>query len=64
MLLARAAARPRRGHGPRTADASKTAEVTARVETPRVESARLDPVKPEAKPARVEGALELRRSTD
>jgi hypothetical protein len=64
MLLARAAARPRsRGHGPRTADASKT-EVTARVETPRVESARLDPVKPEAKPANVEGALELRRSTD
>jgi hypothetical protein len=38
--------------------------VTARVETPRVESARLDPVKPEAKPAKVEGALELRRSTD
>ena len=64
MLLARAAARPRgRGHGPRTADASKT-EVTARVETPRVESARLDPVKPEAKPAKVEDALELRRSTD
>jgi hypothetical protein len=62
MLLARAAARPR-GHGPRTADVSKT-EVTARVETPRVDSARLDPVKPEAKPAKVEGALELRRSTD
>lgn len=64
MLLARAAARPRTGrHGPRTADASKT-DVTARVETPRVESAGLDPVKPEAKPAKVEGALELRRSTD
>jgi hypothetical protein len=64
MLLARAAARPRgRRHGPRTADASKT-EVTARVETPRVESARLDPVKPEAKPTKVEGALELRRSTE
>jgi hypothetical protein len=63
MLLARAAARPRHRHGPRTADASKT-EVTTRVETPRVESARLDPVKPEPKPAKVEGALELRRSTD
>jgi hypothetical protein len=62
MLLARAAARPRaRRHSPRTA--SKT-EVTARVETPRVESARLDPVKPEAKPAKVEGALGLRPSTE
>ena len=64
MLLARAAARPHaRRKASRTADVSKT-EVTARVETPRVESAKLDPVKPEAKPAKVEGALELRRSTD
>ncbi|ABE64230.1 conserved hypothetical protein [Nitrobacter hamburgensis X14] len=64
MLLARAAARPHaRRKVSRTADASKT-EVTARVETPRVESARLDPVKPEAKPAKVEGALGLRRSTE
>jgi hypothetical protein len=64
MLLARAAARPyARRRVSRTADASNT-EVTARVETPRVESARLDPVKPEARPAKVEGALELRRSTD
>jgi hypothetical protein len=61
MLLARSIARPHaHRHGPRTADASKT-EVTARVE-----SSRLDPVKPEAKvePAKAEGALELRRSTD
>jgi hypothetical protein len=64
MLLARAAARPRaRRKTSRTAEVSKT-EVTARVETPRVESAGLDPVKPEAKPSKVEGALELRRSTD
>ncbi|GAB1718166.1 MAG: hypothetical protein NTAFB05_32080 [Nitrobacter sp.] len=64
MLLARAAAHPRaRRKVSRTAAAPKT-EVTARVETPRVESAGLDPVKPEAKPAKVEGALELRRSTD
>ena len=64
MLLARAAARPSaRRKVSRTADASNT-EVTARVETPRVESARLDPVKPEARPAKVEGALELRRSTE
>ena len=66
MLLARAAVRPRaHRQGPRTADASNT-EVTARIETPRVESARLDPVKPEAKaaPAKAEGTLELRRSTE
>ncbi|EAQ36683.1 hypothetical protein NB311A_15487 [Nitrobacter sp. Nb-311A] len=60
MLLARAAARPyARRKASRTADASNT-EVTARVETPRVESARLEPVKP----AKVEGAMELRRSTE
>ncbi len=64
MLLARAAAHPyARRKVSRTADASNT-EVTARVETPRVESARLEPVKPEARPATVEGPLELRRSTD
>lgn len=64
MLLARAAARPyARRKASRTADASNT-EVTARVETPRVESARLEPVKPEARPGKVDGALELRRSTD
>jgi hypothetical protein len=64
MLLARAAARPyARRKVSRTADASNT-EVSARVETPRVESARLEPVKPEARPAKVEGALELRRSTE
>ena len=66
MLLTRAVARPHaHRHGARTADASNT-EVTARVETPRVESAKLDPVKPVAKsePAKVDGALELRRSTE
>jgi hypothetical protein len=68
MLLSRAVAHPRshsRRHNSRTADASQT-EVTARVETPRVESANIDPVKPEAKaePAKAEGALELRRSTE
>jgi hypothetical protein len=69
MLMARSVARPRSLHalGPtRSADASPRAEVTARVETPAVESARLEPVKSEAKaePAKAESAPELRRTTD
>ncbi|MBN9004441.1 MAG: hypothetical protein J0H40_03415 [Rhizobiales bacterium] len=68
MLLTRAVARPHthsRRHGARTADASNT-EITARVETPQVESAKIDPVKPVAKsdPAKDEGVPELRRSTE
>jgi len=68
MLMARAVARPRSLHAPeatRSADASRT-EVTARVETPPVESAKLDPVKSETRPepAKTESAPELRRSTD
>lgn len=66
MLLARAAARRSyaRSKVSRTADASNADVMTARVPTPRVESARLEPVKPEARPGKVDGALELRRSTD
>ena len=74
MLMARSVARPRSLHAPesRSADASPRddakprAEVSARVETPAVESARLEPVKSEPKPepAKVEAAPELRRSTD
>jgi hypothetical protein len=67
MLMARSVARPRSLHAPeRSADATPRAEVTARVETPAVESARLEPVKSEAKaePAKAESAPELRRSTD
>jgi hypothetical protein len=66
MLMARSVARPRSLHA-RTQDrqdASQT-EVAARVETPRVESGRIDPVKTEARPEpRIESAPELRRSTD
>jgi hypothetical protein len=69
MLMARSVARPRSLRAPaptRSADASPRAEVSARVETPAVESAKLDPVKSEnkAEPAKAEGAPELRRSTD
>ena len=68
MLMARAVARPRSLHAPeptRSADASHT-EISARVETPAVESAKLEPVKSESKaePAKTESAPELRRSTD
>ena len=68
MLMARAVARPRSLHGSersRSADMSRT-EVSARVETPPVESARLEAIKSEikAEPARTEAPPELRRSTD
>jgi len=69
MLMARSVSRPRSLHAPeptRSADASSRAEISARVETPAVESARLEPVKSEAKaePAKAESAPELRRSTE
>jgi hypothetical protein len=69
MLMARSVARPRSLHAPaqtRSADASPRAEVSARVETPAVERAKLEPVKSESKaePAKAESAPELRRSTD
>jgi hypothetical protein len=67
MLMARAVARSRsqRRFEPAAGEAPRT-EVTARVETPRVESARIEPVKSEAKPepAKSESAPELRRSTE
>jgi hypothetical protein len=73
MLMARSVARPRSLHAPeRSADATPRddakprTEVTARVETPAVESARLEPVKSEVKaePAKAESPPELRRTTD
>jgi hypothetical protein len=63
MLMARAAAHPRSLHPP---ERTGSVEVTARVETPQVESARIEPVKSETRsePAKSEGTPELRRSTD
>src|SRR6195952_3147664 len=52
MLMARAVARPRSPpppDPPRSADASR-AEVSARAEAPHIESAKIEPVKTEAKP--------------
>jgi len=68
MLMARAVARPRSlrpSEHTGSVGASNT-EIAARVETPRVESSRLEAVKSETKPepAKNEGPLELRRSTD
>ena len=63
MLMARAVARPRALHPP---ERTGSVEVTARVETPQVETSRIEPVKSETKsePAKPESAPELRRSTD
>jgi len=63
MLMARSVARPR-SLQPRSVDHSR-AEISARVETPAVESAKLEPVKTERpEPAKAEAAPELRSSTD
>lgn len=70
MLMARSVARPRSLHRrEEPANARAEVEVTARVEIPTVDSAKLEPVKsaPKAEssePAKAEGASELRRSTD
>ena len=63
MLMARSVARPRSLHPP---ERTGSVEVTARVETPAVQSARLEPVKsePKAEPTRPESAPELRPSTE
>jgi hypothetical protein len=68
MMMARAVARPRSLRPPEQTgaiDAART-EVTARVETQPVESAKIEPVKSETKsePAKPESASELRHSTE
>ena len=69
MLLARAAARPRsmrRHHESSEAEHTERTEVSARVETPPVESTKLEPVKSEASasPAKPESPPQLRPSTE
>jgi hypothetical protein len=66
MLMARAVARPRSHRIEQTGSIDQArAEVAARVETPHVDSATLEPVKPETKPAaRPENSPELRHSTE
>jgi hypothetical protein len=63
MLMARAVARPRSlRRAEQTGSIDTRTEVSARVETPQVDSAKLEPVKPE--PAKSESTPELRRSTE
>ncbi|NVN87344.1 MAG: hypothetical protein HXX15_14790 [Rhodopseudomonas sp.] len=69
MLMARAMAHPHSLRAPRSIQATEPlrTQVSARVETPRVETAKIEPVKSEPATtgsARVEGASELRQSTD
>jgi hypothetical protein len=59
MLMARAVVHPR---SLRAAERTGSLEVSSRVETPPVQSVRIEPVKSE--PAKPEAAPELRRSTD
>ena len=63
MLLARAVARPRSLHPP---ERTGSVELSSRVETPPVESAKIEPVRSETRPepANPESAPELRRSTE
>jgi hypothetical protein len=67
MLMARAVARPRALRPPEHTGSVGPAntEIASRVETPRVDSSRLEPVKSETKPepAKADAPLELRRST-
>jgi hypothetical protein len=58
MLMARAVARPRSLHPP---EHTGSVEASARIETPHLESARIEPGRPETRP---EPTPELRRSTD
>jgi hypothetical protein len=63
MLMARAVAHP---HSRRSPEQTGSVEVSTRVETPAVESAKLEPVHSEPKPVppKSEPALELRHSTE
>jgi hypothetical protein len=63
MLMARAVAHPRSRRAP---EQTGSVEVSARVETPAVESSKLEPVstQPKPAPAKSEPVLELRRSTE
>ncbi len=67
MLLTRAAIRPRSLHPAEHATAGSHTEVAARVETPKVESSRIEPLKSETTgsvQAKPDIAPELRRSTE
>ena len=64
MLMARAVARPRALHPPEVTGSTETREASARVETPAVESSKLEPIKSEPAPVKTESKPELRHSTE
>ncbi len=64
MLMARAVARPRALHRSEVTGSTETQEASARVETPAVESSKLEPVRSEPAPAKTETTPELRHSTE
>ncbi len=64
MLMARAVARPRALHPAEVTGSTDMREAAARVETPAVESSRIEPVKSEPAPAKTESTPELRHSTE
>jgi len=64
MLMARAVARPRALHHSEVTGSTESREMSARVETPAVESSKLEPVKSEPAPAKAESTPELRHSTE
>jgi hypothetical protein len=64
MLMARAVARPRTLHRPDVTGSMQTYEASARVETPAVETSKIEPVRSEPAPIRTESTPELRHSTE
>ena len=64
MLMARAVARPRALHRADVTGSTDTREASAHVETPAVESGKLEPVRSEPAPVKPESTPELRHSTE
>jgi hypothetical protein len=64
MLMARAVARPRALHRSDVTGSTETQEASARVETPAVESSKIEPVRSEPAPVKTESTPELRHSTE
>jgi hypothetical protein len=64
MLMARAVARPRALHRSEVTGSTETQEASARVETPALESSKIEPVRSEPAPVKTESTPELRHSTE
>jgi hypothetical protein len=64
MLMARTMARPRALHRSEVTGSTETREASVRVETPAVESSKLEPIRSEPAPAKTESTPKLRHSTE